>query len=300
MRPAPSIAAFTANLTRAQRAKLEPRVEEQLAACLAVARERWPKVKLPEAELFAHLAQKLEGAAHPNEGLERLRAADLYIALACAKGDPVAIEALEARVMPELVRSLAPYRLDAAALDDVLQRLRERVFIARGGAPRIATYAGAGPLAAWLAAAAVRLAVDATRAPGASKKHEDERLADKVQDPGDVELGIIKRRYRTEFREAFQLAFEALTPEERNLVRFNFIDGLNIEQIGTMQGVHRSTIARRIARIREDLLEGTRTTLKQKFKLSASEVNSLLRLVRSDFGMSLNEALNHPAGLVER
>lgn len=287
--------AFKTALTSSQRAKLGEGIDRLLAECLAKAREKWPKLKVDDAAFLLHLAARLDGAADVPEALVRLKVADLYVAFACAQRDAAAMEALEARVKPELYKALAPYQLDAAARDEVLQRLRERVFIAKGkAAPRIATYAGVGPLAAWLCAAVVRLAIDTTRGAGA-KPTEDEALADQVQDPSDLELSVIKRRYQKEFRRAFQLAFKALTAEERNLVRFNFIDGLNIEQIGTMQGVHRSTVARRIARIREELLEGTRAMLRERFKLTASEVNSLLRVVKSDFGVSLNEALSDPS-----
>ncbi len=91
----------------------------------------------------------------------------------------------------------------------------------------------------------MRLALDLRRE-GKSNEQVDEQMAEHLSDPTDLELTYIKQRYRKEFRIAFQGAFQALDAQDRNLLRFNFIDGLNIEQIGAMTGVHRSTVARRI------------------------------------------------------
>jgi RNA polymerase sigma-70 factor (ECF subfamily) len=288
--------AFVNALPRPARAKLPKGAELQakLSSVVQRARKSWPGTEVPAAKFLAHLGRHLKDAADPLAGLAKLRCDDLYIALACALQDVKALEKLEAHVRSDVRAALAGQRLDAAALDEVAQRLRTRLLLPDGGKePRIATYGGHGPLAAWICAAAVRLALDLRRE-GKSGEEVDEQMADQLADQSDFELSYIKQRYRKEFRVAFQESFQSLDAQERNLLRFNFIDGLNIEQIGTMTGVHRATVARRIARIREELFAGTRKVLRERFKLSGSELNSLLTLVKSDFDVSLNEALREP------
>ncbi|MBK7858915.1 MAG: sigma-70 family RNA polymerase sigma factor [Archangiaceae bacterium] len=288
--------AFLDALTPAQRrtAKAD-RLDDRLARVVAQARQRWPGVEVPLDGYLAHLGRKLEGA-DVEAALDKVKSDDLYIAYACSTQDAAAVEKLSARVEDDLLKALAPFRLDAGARDEVLQRLRERLFVGRPKAPaRIVGFAGSGPLAGWLCAAAVRIAIDLTKETNTPvNKTDDDEVAEKLEDPTDLEMVVIKRKYQREFRAAFQIAFRALSAEERNLIRFNFIDGLNIEQIGAMQRVHRSTIARRIAKIRQELFDGTRRALREKFKLSSSELNSLLRLVKSDFDVSIHEALREP------
>jgi RNA polymerase sigma-70 factor (ECF subfamily) len=223
--------------------------------------------------------------------LSKLRCEDLYLAYACATKDEHAIELLDDAVRSDVRQALLRHRVEPSVQTEVLQRLRTRLFVPQGEKePRIAGYGGHGPVAAWVCAAAVRLMLDLRRE-SSGDEELDEQIADNLADEGDLEVQYIKHRYRKEFRLAFQEAFRALEPSERNLMRFNFIDGLNIEEIGAMTGVHRSTVARHIARIRETLFETTRKVLTERFALSQSELNSLLRLVRSNFDVSLHEAL---------
>jgi RNA polymerase sigma-70 factor, ECF subfamily len=61
-----------------------------------------------------------------------------------------------------------------------------------------------------------------------------------------------------------------------------------------MTGLHRSTVARRIAGLRDELAKGTRKRLQDKFRLTASDVNSLMRVVVSAFDASLGSLLREP------
>src|SRR5205814_8893169 len=57
---------------------------------------------------------------------------------------------------PTFFRSAAISRIDGIAVDDVLQRVRESLFV--GG--KIASYAGRGELAKWIRTIAMRTAMD--------------------------------------------------------------------------------------------------------------------------------------------
>lgn len=263
-----------------------------LAQVLERARRKWPTVKLSDEAFFSRLATRVRESSGVVSMLGRLRTSDLFIAWAAEQHDDAAIAAIMEHAHGTLLEALAPMRLAAHERDEVLQKLRQRVFV--GEKPRIGGYSGTGSIGTWLAAVAVRIAIDEKRA----EKPEDElddQLAAAVADTADVELAVIRKQYSGEFRGAFQEAFRALTLDERNLIRLTFIDRLGIDALATMTGLHRSTVARRIASLRDELAKGTRKRLQDKFRLSASDMNSLMRVVVSAFDASLSSLLGEPS-----
>ncbi|HEX9105397.1 MAG TPA: sigma factor-like helix-turn-helix DNA-binding protein, partial [Polyangia bacterium] len=209
------------------------------------ARAAWPGLELDDAGFAAHAARCLEGGGDP----VALHAGDLWLAYGCAVGDEAALGAFDRELLSQVGLLLARLQPTPQLVDEVCQRLREKLLVAPPGAqPRIVDYAGRGPLVAWVRVAAVRAALDLLRAGGAR--------ADADVEPDDLaaaaassspELDYLKQRYRPQFEAAFQDALRALDSEQRNVLRLHVLEGLNIEQIGALFKVHRSTVARWIA-----------------------------------------------------
>src|SRR5262249_26465617 len=89
---------------------------------------------------------------------------------------------------------------DPAFLDEVRQALRVRLLVApEGGRPRIADYAGRGPLRAWVGVAALRVALNLKRAAAPAGGDLLAELGTREPDP---ELRHLKKVYRAEFRGA--------------------------------------------------------------------------------------------------
>jgi RNA polymerase sigma-70 factor (ECF subfamily) len=106
--------------------------------------------------------------------------------------------------------------------------------------------------------------------------------------PGDdLELDFLKRKYGAEFKAALAEAFGSLTPRDRNLLRQFFGQGLTVDEMAPLYRVHRATVARWIAKSRDTLVQRTRDALVQRLNAPASEVASLLRLIRSELDASL-------------
>lgn len=298
MKTLPSFDSFFQGLGRKRQALVRDRdeLERVFENSLARAREKWPGLQVDERAFVRSLALRVAEAESVVAGLAALRVSDLYAAFAAAEGDEAAVGAILSRTREDLKRALGSMRLGREELDEVLQRLRERVFVAAAGAvPRIASYSGSGSLAAWLSASATRLAIDLKRDQADRTDELDEKLASSVAQSGDHELTFLKDRYRGEFRAAFQESFAALDRAQRNLARMVFIDGLTVDELSPMLGVHRATVARRVAKVRDELAAGTRQRLREKFKLSGSELDSLIRLVTSAFDVSLSKVLAEPA-----
>jgi RNA polymerase sigma-70 factor (ECF subfamily) len=219
-------------------------------------------------------------------------AADLELARACGLGDARAIAEFERRFLPMIPAFLArtPW---ASAADEVQQLLRERLFVAvPPRRPKIDEYSGRGPLAGWLRVVAIRTASNASR--GVRAGAELDESAPEAVVALDPELSLVRARAGAAMREALRDAFAALTPEERMLVRWSFADGLGVDRIAPMLGVHRATAARRLAAARDRLHDLTMRLLRERLRLHPRDLESLFRAGRSHLEMSLSSLLREP------
>ncbi len=279
------LAAVSPNLRQGLSALAAPALQAKLEALLAEARAAWPELPVPDEELLAYLAQRLPENLPASEALTGLWPGDLLLACGCVAGRSDALRAFEAHALPEVAVTLRGS--EPAFVDEVTALVRERALV--GGPqspPKLADYRGRGPLRGWIRAMALRTAATLRRRPRPEVPAEDWLLGTPV-DGADLELQVIKQRYRTQFQEAFRGALGALSPRDRNVLRLHAVDGLNLEKLGAMYGRNRSTLARWIASAREQLLDDTRRRLAEQMKLRRSEVDSLIQLMRSQLDASL-------------
>ena len=105
------------------------------------------------------------------------------------------------------------------------------------------------------------------------------------------ELAIVKEEYQAQFVQAFTSALRDLDPQKRNLMRLHYIHGLTIDELGHMLGVHRSNAARRLAKIRRELLVGTRARLRERLGIGTEELDALMHMARSRLDLSIERLL---------
>jgi RNA polymerase sigma-70 factor (ECF subfamily) len=218
--------------------------------------------------------------------------ADITLGFACSEGHAGALAEFQRLYGGEYAGALSRLSLGRAEIDEVAQTVRERLFMSRAGArPKILDYAGRGPLAGWLRAVIVRAGIDHRRklARDPTQAVDDEPLVDLGETSRDPELESLRKRYEEPFRVAFRDAVRMLPTDERNALRLNVAESLNIEQIGVLYGVHRATVARWIASARESIAQTTRRLLAERLGLPAKDIESLVRLCQSrlDVGFSV-------------
>jgi RNA polymerase sigma-70 factor (ECF subfamily) len=258
-------------------ADLEPR----LRAILDEGAAEWPGVRLAPADFAAHLARHAPGTAE----LAALRAGDLYLACACARGEPHAIAAFEKHYLSKVEPALA----QGTPVDDVMQSLRETMLVARRERPPgIADYSGRGSLAGWLRVAAVRVAQRLRKGEASAAPALEDAAQGILVHP---ELDFIKARHRAEFEAAFRAALLALPARDRSLLRLHYVESLSVEAVGALHGVHRATATRWLATSRQLLVDDLRRRLAESLRLSRHEVDSLVKLLRSTLEVSLRRAL---------
>jgi RNA polymerase sigma-70 factor (ECF subfamily) len=74
-------------------------------------------------------------------------------------------------------------------------------------------------------------------------------------------------------------------------MRQQCLDGLSIDDLGGLHGVHRATAARWLQKARETLLKETKKNLMKRLGISLAEVDSILRILQSRLDLSLERAL---------
>ena len=258
-----------------------------LDAVLAAASRAWPHVRVSPEELRAYVTARL-GADVPSPEI----AAALCLACACVRGDPPALRAFDERYAGEITRAVAKLRLPDAEVADVVQSLRQLLLVGtREAPPRLAEYAGRGDLSGWLRVTATRAALKRLRGRKPELDADDALLAARA--PGDdPELSYMKHLYRQAFRDAFGAALGTMDPREKVMLRQHFVDGLTIDELGPLYGVHRATAARWITAAKATLMERTRREFMSRARLSPREMASVMRLVQSRLEVTLARLLS--------
>lgn len=287
------VAPFLAALDAPARARAEAdpaALEELLEGAIAAACAEHPELPLDEPRLLAHFAR--HAGDDPLAALPSLALGDLFLACACAAGEPAALAAFDAEQLRPLGSALARTGAALATIDEVLQLVRVQLLVARDGAPPgIADYGGRGNLRSWLRVTALREVVRASARAEREVPLEDERLLESLFPAADPDRGHLQGLHYPEVKAAFEEALSALAPKERLLLRQSVLDGVSIDRIGALNGVHRATAARWVERARERLVARTRRGLARRLGASPSETESVLRLCLSRLDVSLQRLL---------
>jgi RNA polymerase sigma-70 factor (ECF subfamily) len=263
-------------------------LEEALHAALRAGIDAWPGVALTGDDFVSWVESR-------GIGVDALRAcgSDLYLAAACGSGNPRALELFDRTFLQAPGPSLGRITLNPTQLDELRQRLRVRLL--SGAEPRIASFQGQGPLAAWVRVAGVRIAADLQWADRPMGTGED-ALVDALAYLGaDPELVTARREHHQAFREALEEAIDQLDAREKTLLRLSFVDEMSIDDIRHVYRVHRSTVARWLVAMRRRVFEHVCQRLSIRLRSSPSEVASLVRLVRSEVDLSIRRLLLEPS-----
>ncbi|HEY5923675.1 MAG TPA: sigma-70 family RNA polymerase sigma factor [Kofleriaceae bacterium] len=256
---------------------------------VTTAQAAWPDIVLDQNTFIAEVCSRIAANANQHPA-STLHVADLWLAIACAHGNRVALAAFDVQYVAPLARILAPTGLSVDQIEDVKQELRRKLLVADGGVPRIAEYSGRAELRLWVRTIATRAAIDAIRRRREDPADDDDigALPAIVDDP---ELAHLKDRYRSELADAIREAIARLQPRERLLLKYHFVDGFSIDRLGAIYGIHRATAARWLTAAREALADRAHRLLIARTGVTASELHSIVRLVQSQLEVSVRRLL---------
>jgi RNA polymerase sigma-70 factor (ECF subfamily) len=275
-------------------------LDRRLWTLVAEGRAAWPELAVVAKDLVEFVARQVTPDL-ADAALDGLRPADLYLACACWRGVAGALAAFDREYMREVDIALARMRVGPPRLADVKQLVRQRLFVGGGtaGAPtssgKISEYGGRGDLRRWVRSVAVRTCLNEMRKGKREILVDDEHLiAQHAIGADDPEVEYMKRTYASEFKAAFAEALGQLGAREQTLLRYHHVDGLNIDEIGAIYRVHRVTAFRWLEKAKDALVKSTLDLLRTRLKLPADELDSVLRMIRSQIHLSLVRHLGGP------
>jgi RNA polymerase sigma-70 factor (ECF subfamily) len=247
----------------------------------AAARQKWPALVLERSILATYLqARAIDGSRLAPEIAE-----DLYLACACLHDVPQALRIFRDRYGALIASVAHRFNPSPAFADEVIQRLSERLFV-RGDDPKIARYAGKGPLSGFVTTAAqriaFRLAQDARRFAG-SLSAVDHLLA-----VDDQERLVLKERYREIFNRHLSVALRGLDRRDRLILRLNMIEHVSTTKIACMYNVNQSTVSRWIQRAVNQIVETIKKLVFAELGLDTQGMESAFALVRSQLEVGLS------------
>ncbi len=245
------------------------------------ARAAYPDLVV-SAEVFAAWLAEREVPGTP------LYVEDLYLACACASGDPLALGILKKMLAPDLAAVRGRHGYLPADEDDFLQLVYEKLFV--GPHPKIHEFAGRGELRAWVRVALTRMVLNAaTRDTRECPVGEEIFLA--LPAATDPEAETIRRHHGEALRLAFIDAASRLSTRDRNMLRYVIVNGLGIDAIAKIYAVHRATAARHVADARDALGVELRAALKQRLGITESALASVLRSLQSQVELNMSAYL---------
>ena len=268
------------------RALLNARIEE--------AKWVWPDIGGSADDFAGYIGERVPTDTEVADALRRMKISDLYLAWGCASGDEAALNAFTIHFDEMVSGAISRFANQGLDIDDAKQKVIEFILLPSSKrAAAINLYAGHGSLKGYLGVTVVRevlrMLKAAKKAPTIDMQDSANAFADSDHDP---ELQLLKQKYRTEFKQAFQESFQALDAPDRNLLRYYYVTDLTLMQIASIAGVKHNTVSRRLAKIRSSLLTGTRDRLIKIAGIRHNEFESIVRLVQSQLNVSMYRMLD--------
>jgi len=250
---------------------------EVLPRLCARARKAWPELgAIVDAELEAFIRARV-----PDERLDDdVRAEDLLLAHACAKGTRAAHDALQALSEPDIDRAHARIRPPLT-----LAQARQMVWshlldIPEGGAARIALYKGERELAAHVRALANRLILERVSGDKRASSLEDAILHSSA---GASALAPdqqrVKQTYLPGLRATLAYTLSSLAPRQRALLRDAIVERHDEDALALMYATSREAVVEAIAAARDKLEYLLKNRLAERMRVSDRDHESLVGCV---------------------
>jgi hypothetical protein len=93
------------------------------------------------------------------------------------------------------------------------------------------------------------------------------------------------------FRDALTESFDRLELCDRNMLRFHYFRGVNVDQLARLFCSHPTAVVRQLARLRERLLRDTRRGVAARLELDEPELDRLIDVARGRFDLAIARIL---------
>ena len=287
---------------------------EEFAAALRVAVEKY--LALPEGDSPTTEAVR--------QFLSELQVTDLYLALACARGNEHAwweFDQTYRRYIERVARHLASVEVDAEeVIDSVYVELYGTRVVNDVRLSKFATYTGRGTLRGWLRTVVWHAVIDMHRA-----RHDEVSLDDWSEAGGEThdrpgwraesrsgEVALVDRitraRYRAATAAALNASLSGLDDHEKLLLLYYHVENLKLREIARLvetpesplrrwfqrqskrraaapeSRVHESTVMRWLEKVYGKVLDSFREELRQTSGLKEEEIEECVGIAMEDMG----------------
>jgi len=186
--------------------------------------------------------------------LDRLRADDFVLAVACAKGHEGAWESLIAKYRPVLYAAARALTRDDQAARDLADSLWAELYgvDSRDGERRslLGYYGGRSALGTWLHAVLAQRFVDRTRQAARTRQYgERPNEPSTDSEPPDPN----RARYVNALSAALREALGALEARDRLRLGYYYLENLTLREIARLLDEHPSSVSRRLQHTRDEL-----------------------------------------------
>lgn len=279
--------------------------ESLLLRAYETARGKWQPAVLPsegngakdQEDFTRFLAQRLhvKFAGVPlAQMLKDLALTDLYLAYACLRHEPKALEMLDHDYLANLPTLIRDSRGSQDEINELRQMVRVQILVGPGRPkPELAEYKGTGPLRKWIQMVAAHL-VRKLNAPSRrmTPREDADALIEALPAPDDPVVDALRKRHLPHILEALVHAISTLSPDQRHLLRLHFRDRLSTSKIALLYGVNQSTIWRDIKKALDAVYTEMKRNMQERLNLSTHDFTSLVNALRSQFDMSISQILN--------
>ncbi len=265
---------------------------EHFAKGMASVRDVAPALALDMIGFAEHVALCADEMA-PLDSLQRLYWGDLWVVFGAVSGNRDAWRVLDSHYFAESVRVLGRLKLSRDKLDEVSQHTRVRLFSpGPRGVAKLRQYRARGALGAWLKMVVTRDAIDML----SKKKVELPAFSDDFwsaipASQDDNEMALLRREYGAQLKRTVEAVVEEMPDDARSMLRYHLVEGLTIDDIAVIVGIHRATVARRIGRARDAMARATRERMREHLQMTASQLTSVMRLIDTQIELSLYRLL---------
>jgi RNA polymerase sigma-70 factor (ECF subfamily) len=283
-------------------------VIQHLSQALEACRAQFPAVDLPFADFFGRVKEIVSLPAGGDlsddriwelwlADFDKLHHADLFLALACARGDRIAWAHLTDVHLPTIrnVASRACKSLEQG--EDLAQEILTSLFgdtVDRSGVRgKLAGYNARGSLAGWLRVVVSNAAVDRVR----RRRREVplDEMTDAYCAAREAATGSMHSHATPEIDAHWgPVLSEVLTDEirhlpskDRLLLGLYYLQEVPLKLIGRHFGVHEATASRWLDRLRKDIRKGVERACRKKHGLKARDLEQLYEFIARDGAFSL-------------
>lgn len=283
---------FVAGLHASARDRFaEPATTATLTAHWEAARAAWPDLALPVERFAADLARRMGQGATPAT-LEGTCAPDVYLAIACVDGNPVAIQRCDQLCEREVGIVASKLRATPDQLAEARSHLARVLLVDEPEHPAaLRGFTGRGTLRAYARVIVTRDLIRTINRGRREATTANDEILERLATMNDPELSVLRARYHGAVTDAMRAAVANLDERTRALLRYQIVDGWNVDQVARVYGVHRATGARWLVAAREALGDAIQEELAARLDVDPDEVASIIRLVQSRVDVSLERLL---------